>query len=442
VAFDLVIRNGTLVTSAGRRVADLALSDGRIAAGDPAVASDDARQTIDATGLVVLPGVVDAHVHFREPGLEHEETWLTGTRSAVMGGVTTVLEMPNTVPPTDTLERARAKLADAADSAYCDFGIFALVGESIDLLEDVAGSGLVVGLKVFMGPTTGDLRAPDDAGLRRALEIARDANLRVAFHAEDRSIVEQSEVAVRATSRIDAAAHLDARPFSAEVAAVDRVGRVLHETHARGHILHLSSAAGLAAVEYWRAEDVDLTCEVTPHHLFLDRDVYGTAGGLARVNPPIRGGDDAAALRAAVADGRIDYIATDHAPHLAADKQQASIWDVPSGFAGVETLVPLLLTHGVNAGWLSLERLAQVTSEAPRRVWGLPDGDVNLTIVDVDREGSIRAAALHGKNNLSPFEGMTTRGQAVATIVRGVLVMRDGEMIPSIKPGFGRAISR
>ena len=244
MAFDLIVRNGTLVTSAGRAVEDIAITEGRIsevAANINAPATDE----IDANGLFVLPGLIDAHVHFREPGLEREETWLTGTRAAVMGGVTTVLDMPNTVPPTDTLERARSKVALAAQSAYCDFGIFGLLGESDEPVAELARSGLIIGLKVFMGPTTGDLRAPDDDGLRRALTIAREAELRVAFHAEDREIIERAEATLRASGRTDALAHLDARPTQAEVVAIDRAGRLLLETGARGHILHLSSAAGL-----------------------------------------------------------------------------------------------------------------------------------------------------------------------------------------------------
>jgi dihydroorotase len=421
--FDLVVRGGTFVSAETRQITDVAFSNGRLASTSASIAGRG-REEIDARGLYVLPGVIDAHVHFREPGLEHEETWATGSRAAVAGGVTTVLDMPNTVPPTDTVERARAKVALAQESSVCDFVLFGLIGDSLEALEDLAKSGLVAGLKVFMGPSTGDLRAPDNHGLMHALTIARDTDLRVAFHAEEREIVERAEAAQRATGRSDALAHLDARPVSAEVAAIDRAGKLLRESGARGHILHLSSELGLAAVEYWRSEGVDLTCEVTPHHLFLDRDVYATAGGMARVNPPIRGGDDAAALRAALVDGRIDMVASDHAPHTPADKQRASIWDVPSGFAGVETLLPMLLTRGVNEGWLPLERLVQVTSEAPTRIWGLGDKGGNVTIVDLDRPGRISAANMHGLNNLSPFEGLATRGAPVATIVRGRIAHR------------------
>lgn len=440
----LVARNASLVTSAGRRNVDIGIADGRFAAIEAPGTLKGAKE-VDATGLVALPGVIDAHVHFREPGLEHEETWLTGSRAAVMGGVTTVLDMPNTLPPTDTVERAMAKLELATASAYCDFGIFGLLGPSIDQGIELAESGLVAGLKVFMGPTTGDLAAPDDDGLRRGLHAARRLGLRVCFHAEDRSTVATTERSLRDGGRSDPRAHGESRPVEAELAAIERVGRLLIDSGAAGHILHLSSAEGLAAVEFWRSRGADLTCEVTPHHLLLEGGVYDRFGGLAKVNPPIRGEPNASALMAALADGRIQDVASDHAPHTAADKSQASIWDVPAGIAGVETLLPLLLTE-VARGRLSLERLAQVTSEGPAKAWRLwprkgrveagADGD--LTLVDLDREGVIRAAGLHGKNSSTPFEGRRTRGAAVATIIRGQIVMRDGEMLA--EPGWGRNV--
>lgn len=443
--FDLIIRGGTVVTPEGFKAADLGVRDGRFAAIEPPgvlVPASDATPELDAIGLHVLPGVIDSHVHFRSPGLEKEEDWLTGTRSAVFGGVTTVLDMPNTIPPTDTSERARAKLAQAQASACCDFGVFGLLGTSLESVQELAGSGLIVGFKAFMGPTTGGLLAPTNGDLLRALEAARDAGLRVAFHAEDGAALEAASVD---RSRTDALAHLDARPAAAEVAAIDLIGAALVATGSRGHVLHLSSAQGLAAVERWRGRGADVTFEVTPHHLLLERDVYQRFGGIAKVNPPIRGGSHAPTLLTALVDGRIDCLASDHAPHVETDKRKVSIWDVPPGFAGVETLLPLMLTE-VAGGRLSLERLVGATSEAPAKAWGLwprkgaieIGSDADLTIVDLDAAGVVRAADLHGKNNLSPFEGRATRGAAVATVVRGRIVMRDRDLVGD--PGWGQPV--
>ena len=435
MAADLLIRNVTLVSHAGRRSVDISIVDGVFAAIEPAgtIAAAVSGETLDGAGLTALPGPIDGHVHFREPGLEHEETWLTGARAAVFGGVTTVLDMPNTIPPTDTVEHARDKIALAQLHSHCDFGVFGLVGESTDRTAGLVGSGLVVGLKAFLGPTTGGLGAPDDDGLLQALTVARTAGLRVAFHAEDRQTI---AAALERGRRSDPIAHLEARPAEAEVRAIERIGELLAAANARGHVCHVSSAIGLHAIEELRAEGVDLTCEVTPHHVLLDRDVYADFGGVAKVNPPIRGEPDASALLAALADGRIDILASDHAPHLAADKVRASIWDVPSGFAGVETLLPLMLT-AVHDGRLSLERLVHATSEAPAKTWGLwprkgsvaVGADADLTLVDLERASTISAAQLHGKNNLSPFEGRATIGAVATTIVRGRIVVRDGQLI-------------
>ena len=440
---DLVVRNGTVVTGGGRRAVDVAIHAGRFAAIDERGAFDGrATYELDATGLFVLPGVIDSHVHFRSPGLEHEEDWLTGSRSAVMGGVTTVLDMPNTVPPTDTPDRAREKLALAATSAYCDFGIFGLVGEA-ESSVGLARSGLVVGMKAFMGPTTGSLGPPHDDAIRAVLATG----MRVSFHAEDAGEIESAIQALPERDRNEALAHLMARPSEAEVLAIDHAGRLLVETGGAGHIAHVTSAEGLAAVERWRDRGANLTCEVTPHHLLLDSDVYDEFGGMTKVNPPIRGGSDAAALLAALADGTIDCVASDHAPHVEADKRRESIWDVPAGFAGVETLLPLMLTE-VAAGRLTLERLVDATSAAPARAWGLRPqkggieigSDADLTIVDLDADGVILAADLHGKNNHSPFEGRSTRGAAVATVIRGRIVARDRQLLEGA--GSGRAVGR
>jgi len=444
-SYSLIVRNGTLVTPSDRREVDIGIADGRFAAivprGELQLPGDE---VFDASGLHIVAGLIDGHVHFREPGLDHEETWLTGTRAAVMGGVTTVLDMPNTIPPTDTAERARSKLELAGAYSYCDFGLFGLIGPSVEPLARLVESDLVVGLKVFLGPTTGGLSAPGDEDLRRALVIARDAGLRVAFHAEDRSIVEAEERRLRSAGRTDPLAHLESRPVVAEVAAIDRAGALLEETQAAGHVLHVSSRDGIEAIGRWMGR-ADITCEVTPHHALLSRDAYQS--GLARVNPPIRGEPHSAALLAALVEGQIDFVASDHAPHLVGDKGRASIWDVPSGFAGVETLLPLLLTHAVDFAGMSLEQLTNVTSLAPARTWRLARKgfvrigfDADLTVIDLKRDGVIRAAELHGKNNVTPFEGRPTRGAPLATIVRGRVVMREGELL--VEPGWGRAVTR
>lgn len=445
--FDLIVRNGTVVGSADTRPLDIGIREGRFAAlAEPGTLGADSADELDATDLHVLPGVIDGHVHFREPGFEYKEDWLTGSRAAVMGGVTVVLDMPNTQPPTRSAEDARAKADLAAAKAYCDFGLFGLIDSDFDAgrLAELVRSGLVVGLKVFLGTTTGGLAAPADPALLTALSLARDAGMRVGFHAEDGEII--ARVASMVGDSTDALAHLDARPAAAEVAAVDHAGRLLERAGAPGHVFHLSSAAGLAAVETWRGRGVDLTCEVTAHHCFLGREAYARLGGQIKVNPPVRAEPDASALLDALADGRIDCIASDHAPHAPGEKLAEDIGDVLAGVAGVETSLPLFLT-AVAQGRLSLERLADAMSTAQARVWGLAGkgsiqvgGDADLTIIDLARESTIRGAALHAKHPLTPFEGMATVGAPVSTVVRGRVVMRDGELVA--EHGSGRLLSR
>jgi dihydroorotase len=445
--FDLIVRNGTVVAGGATRVLDVGIRDGRFAAlADPGTLGADSADELDATGLHVLPGAIDGHVHFREPGFLYKEDWLTGSRAAVMGGVTAVLDMPNTQPPTRTADDARAKADVAAAKAYCDFGLFGLIDSEFHAgrLAELVGSGLVVGLKIFLGPTTGSLTAPADPDLLTALTLARDAGMRVGFHAEDAEII--ARVAAMVGDSTDALAHLDARPATAEVASIDHAARLLDAAGAAGHIFHLSSAAGLEAVERWRQRGLDLTCEVTAHHCFLGRSDYARLGGQIKVNPPVRGEPDASALIRALADGRIDCIASDHAPHAPGEKLSEDIGDVLAGVAGVETSVPLFLT-AVAEGRLSLERLSDAISTAPARVWGLAGkgsievgADADLTIVDLARKGTIRGADLHGKHPLTPFEGMATTGAPVATVVRGQVVVREGRLLG--ESGAGRLISR
>jgi dihydroorotase len=431
----------------GLRQVDVGVRDGRIAdLVDPGTQTADASDELDATGLHVLAGVIDGHVHFREPGFEHKEDWLSGSRAAVAGGVATAIDMPNTQPPTRTADDARAKTALAASKAVCDFGLYGLIDALVDLgrLKELIESGYVVGLKVFLGPTTGGLSAPVEGDLLQALGLAKAANMRVGFHAEDAGVLMQ--VANLLGTPPEAIAHLDSRPESAEVIAIDHVGRMLAQSGASGHIHHLSSIGGLAAIERWRGEGIDLTCEVSPHHVFLGRDDYERIGPQIKANPPVRGEPHASALLAALADGRIDTIVSDHAPHAASEKLGQDVNEVLAGINGVETTLPLFLS-AVARGELTLDRLADATSAAPARIWGLAgkgrlevDADADLTLVDLRREHVISAAELHGKHHLTPFDGTTTVGVPVATIVRGQVVMRDGEILA--EPGWGGAVRR
>jgi dihydroorotase len=446
--FDLVVKNGTVVTSEPSFVADIGISGGQIAAiGAPGTLGEGSAPVLDASSRYVLPGLIDGHVHFREPGLEYKEDFGSGSQAAVRGGVTTVLEMPNTVPPTSTAERMLEKKRLAEAKTYCDFGLYGLlVQDSVEHLRAMAQAG-VVGFKCFLGRSTGEITPPDDGMLLEGMSIITDLGLRCAFHAENDQIMQHMIAKLQAAGRTDPFAHVEARPVLAEVESIQRVGLFASHTGTPIHILHLSSAPGLAAIEEWRAKGVDITCETTPQHCFLTSDAMHSLGSILRINPPVREAGHGDALLDGLAGGRITAIATDHSPHLRSEKINANIWQAVSGFCGLETSLRLFLTYGVHAGRLSLQQLVRATSEGPARAWGLyprkgairVGSDADLTVVDLDLEDTIAEQRLHGKNNLTPFEGHRTRGAAVATVLRGHVVMHNGELVG---PPQGRMVER
>jgi allantoinase len=399
-----------------------------------------AREEVDAAGRFVLPGVVDGHVHFRDPGLTHKEDFGSGSEAAVMGGVTTVIDMPNTLPPTDSVDHARLKAGEAESRAWCDVGLMGLVVDgNLGELRSMAEAGLVVGFKAFLGPTTGGIGRPTDGVLLEAMREIASLGLRLGVHAEDGEIVEHEVARLRAAGRTDALAHVESRPVIAEVEAIQRVGLFAQATGCPVHVFHVSSREGLEMVDAWRALGVDCTTEATPHHCFLGAEDMRELGSRMRINPPVRARAEGhgEALLAGLASGRVTGIGTDHAPHTREEKLQDDIWHAASGFAGVETSLRLFLTHGVHAGRMTLEQYVRASSEGPARTWGLYPrkgaiaigSDADLTIVDLERDGVIEAARLHGKNPLTPFEGQPTRGVAVATIVRGRIVMLEGRLV-------------
>ncbi len=444
---DLVIRNGRIVSPDGVVAASLAIRAGTIVA----IGDDDlmppAAETLDATGCHLLPGIIDSHVHFREPGYEYKEDWGTGTAAAAVGGVTTVFEMPNTHPPTADLDALRLKQEAAGRQAHVDYGIYGLLDENnLGELERLAAAG-VVGFKCFMGNTFGDLPAPSDGAMLEAFEIIARLGKRIVVHAENPSIMARRQDQMEKAGRSDPLAHLAARPAICEIEAVSRAIHFAEWTGARLHIAHKSSKDALDIVRQAKARGVDVTVETCPQYLLLDTEDMKRLGNVMRVNPPIREPGHAEPLWQALRDGVVDMIATDHAPHTIAEKTDPNVWRCCCGFPGVETAVPLMLTQ-VAAGRLSLEHYVRVSSVNPAKAWGLyprkgalqVGADADIAIVDLAREGRVRAAALHSKSKITPFDGRALKGLPVATLVRGRVVARDGALVGA--PGWGKPVAQ
>ena len=425
--FDLIVRGGVLVTPSGRIHADVGARSGRIAAiGDLSGAA--AAHTLDARGQHVLPGVIDAQVHFREPGLTHKEDLATGTAGAVLGGVTAVLEMPNTDPPTTSAAAFADKIARLRGRARCDVAFF--VGATADNTGELAELEMLpgcAGVKVFMGSSTGSLLVADDETLA---EVFASGRRRIALHAEDEDrLRERKPIAV-------AAAHPRAHPEwrDAETAqrATWRALALARRFGRRVHLLHVSSADELDILD--ECKDV-ATFEILPQYLTLVApECYERLGTLAQMNPPIRDARHQAALWDAVRSGLCDMLATDHAPHTI-DEKDRPYPQSPSGMPGVQTMVPIMLDH-VAAGRLSLERLVDLVCAGPARVWGIAGKgrlavgfDCDLTLVDLDARRTIRSADMACRSGWTPFDGMEVTGWPVATVVRGHVVMRDGQLI-------------
>jgi dihydroorotase len=445
VEAELLISGGTVVNETGRFVADIACKDGRIVFVGDAAFAPPACQTLDARGRFVMPGAIDTHVHIREPGMTHKEDWTTGTRAAAAGGVTTVFDMPNTDPPTWDLEALALKRAAAERQAHVNFGLYGLLDErKLDQIAPLADAG-VIGFKLFLGNTTGNLPAPNDGAVLEGFEILAALGLRCAIHAENSPILFWRENRMKVAGRDDALAHLAAR---ADVVALEALSRsiVLSEwTGCRIHIVHESCMRSVPVIREAKARGVPITVETCPQYLLLAaEDLTGDAGRVARLNPPIRERAQQAPLLAALAEGVIDVIATDHAPHAMEEKQRPSFWDNACGFPGVETSMRLMLTL-VAEGRLTLEQYVRAACAAPARAFGLyprkgvlqPGADADIAVIDAAQPGVIRGEALHSeRSRFTPFEGMATIGAPVATIVRGRVVMRDGVVADAA--GWGR----
>jgi dihydroorotase len=443
---DLVIRGGRVVSPDSVIDASVAIKDGVIVAVGADEVMPPAGETLDAEGLHVLPGAIDVHVHFRDPGYPHKEDFASGTAAAAFGGVTTVFDMPNTIPPTGTAEVLAAKQRMAAAAAHVDFGLYGLLGEdTIAHVPDLVEGG-VIGFKLYMGNTFGKIPSPSTGAMLEAFEVVARTGKRVSLHAETNSIMERRETRMREAGRTDPLAHLASRPAVVAIEAVSRAAILAEWTGARIHILHISSAEELRPLREAKGRGVDITGETCPHYLLLSSDDYARLAGVIRVNPPVREARNQAPLWAALADGTIDLIATDHAPHSLEEKTRNDIWTVDCGFPGVETQMPLMLTE-VTRGRASICDYVRWSAVNPAKIWGFyprkgviqAGAEADLALVDLGHTWTIDDARLQSRAKITPWHGRHVRGLPIHTLVRGRFVMRDRMLVPGTR-GWGRSV--
>ncbi len=422
INYDLVVKNGRVYTATGLKSIDIWVKDGRVAAlGGP----HRAEERIDAKGMLVLPGAIDAHVHFRDPGMTHKEDWESGSISAAAGGVTTVIDQPNTDPRTLDAKSFELKRDIASHRSVVDFCINGGPGKINELVS--AGAA-----------TIGEIFAYEhsDLQLQSILKKVEDANALPTLHAEDGVIVRERTESQRGLHEPEA--YSRARPAEAEAVAI---GKGVSWTE-RIHICHISTSSGLEIVKAAKKAGKRLSCEVAPHHLLFNIKDYRKQGSFLKMNPPLRLQGDNDALWAGLRDGSIDILASDHAPHLPEEKKD-DIWDAPAGVPGVETMLPLMLV-AVKSNLITLDRLVNAISIRPAEIFGLktkgriePGRDADLVLVDPRSARAIKADRLHSRADWTPYEGKEAIFPQM-TILRGCVIY-DGE--PEVRPGKGRYLA-
>jgi dihydroorotase len=431
--YDLILEGGIVVNQDGIGARDIGVT-GETISQIGALGAASAGERLDCRGLHILPGVIDSQVHFREPGATHKEDLETGSRAAALGGVTAVFEMPNTDPLTVSAAALEDKLARAKDRMHCDFAFW--VGGTHDNVADLPELERLpgaAGIKVFMGSSTGDLLVADDEGVRAILSKTRR---RAAFHSEDEPrLVERKGLRIAG----DPSSHPIWRDEITALRATQRLVAIARQVRARIHVLHISTGEEIEFLE--SAKDV-ASCEATPHHLTLSAEDYARLGTKLQMNPPVREARHREAIWRGVAQGVVDVLGSDHAPHTLAEKAKPYPQS-PSGMTGVQTLVPIMLDHVAN-GRLTLQRFVDLTSAGPQRLFSIARKgriaagyDADFTIVDLKRRARIRDSWIASRCGWTPYDGKEVAGWPVGTIVRGARVMWEGEIVA---PSRGRPV--
>ncbi len=427
-----LLAGGTLVTKGGLVQSDVLLDiTGVITSVKPDIKDHKNCDVLDCTDKLLFPLLIDCHVHFREPGLTHKATMSTEAAAALAGGVGTVCDMPNTIPPTVTVAALADKVRTAANVDHADIRFFFGVTEAAHLLtlkELWTGESLELkrlkrhccGVKLYLDHSTGDQKV-DGGIVEEIFQACADLTIPLIAHCED---ADMNAAAKAANTRTDIAAHSEMRPAESEEKSIREAVALVQKTGAALHVAHLSTAKGLAVIRAAKKEGLPVTCEVTPHHLFFTTDDYASLGTLGKMNPPLRSKDDQAALWKGIADGTVDCVSTDHAPHTLDEKKAGTPLDAPSGVPGVETMFPLLLTEAAKPdARMSYADILRLCFTNPNRIFslgvaGITEGvPARIAVVDPKKEWTITGSELKSLCGWTPFEGKKAQGKIAHIIV-------------------------
>ena len=456
--YDLLLMNCSIPDGDNTFLADIAVKDGLIAAFLQPSSGVSALKELDIGGKLVLPGCIDSHTHYMDPGFTHRETFAHGTRGAAAGGVTTIIDMPCcSKPSVRDVPSLYHKLDAIAPQAYVDFALWGgATGEDVreHKLSNIAKQAAegVVGFKAYMTPSVPTYPRSSDYELTEIFSAVAETGLPVGVHCENFEICDKNVQKLRDAGRLDGPAWAEARCEMAEKAAIQLCIDIAEETGARMHVVHMSTGVGAALIREAKAKGDRVSAETCPHYLTLNaQDAMSSRGSFAKIAPPLRTKEDNELLWQALEDGTIDFIATDHAPYDIATEKSApdmNIWTSFPGIPGTETMVPVIVSEGYNKGRLSLHRLVEVLSTNaaihyglyPRKGALLVGSDADFTILDLDREWVIDEAAMQTKSKYTPLHGMKLKGAIDRTIVRGTVVYENGQIVGA--PGYGEFIKR
>jgi len=442
---DLVLSNAKAYIN--RQITDcsLAVNQGKIFKIGKESNMPKADRKLDMKGLLVLPGLIDAHVHLRDEGKAYKEDFYSGTAAAAAGGITTVLDMPNNNPVTMSAETLRNRMSIAKDRILINVGFYSEFPTNMQDIRRIVKEGAVA-FKLFMAEQVGGLNINNNNVLSEAFKIAKKLQVPVAVHAEDKASIKSAEDRLKHAGRNDIRAFLEAHSEEVEVKAVKRLLNTAKQSKTHIHFCHVSTGKGLRAITEAKKAGMQVTCETTPHHLLLSSEEFKRVGTLALTMPPIREKAQIDALWTGIRKGWVDTIGSDHAPHTLDEKKSEKVWDVKVGIAGLETTLPLLLTEA-KRGTLFIGDIIRLMSEKPAEIFKLKgrgtleEGNIaDITVVDLSKRGKIDSSKFHSKAKYSPFDGRTVEGKPIKTFVAGQLVMDNGEIVA--QAGSGDIIRR